>query len=54
MIYALVGETDEALDSLEQLLRIPAPFSVPIMESESAFRSLRKHPRYRRLVAGHG
>jgi len=48
--YAAVGRKESALDMLEDLLSIPAPFSVVSMESDPAFASLRDHPRYQRLV----
>ena len=50
-IYALVGETELALETLEELLSIPADFSVRILETEPFFASLRDHPDYDRLVA---
>ena len=50
MIQAQVGEPDAALDSLEEVLTIPAASSVHSVEAEGAFDSLRELPRYHELI----
>lgn len=52
VIYARVGEADAAIDLLEELLRIPAPVSVPYLGLHPSFDPLREHPRFRALVGG--
>ena len=49
-IYALAGEREAALEQLEHLLSIPSWFSVPWIELDPRWRSLRGHPRYRDLM----
>ena len=52
-IYTMVGEPDAALEQLDRLLSIPALFSVPLMELEPEWESLRDHPRYQELSEKH-
>jgi len=49
-IYALVGEPDKALDQLEALLRVPYYISPGWLRVDPAFDSLRKLPRFQKLV----
>ncbi len=49
-IYALVGETDMALDRLEYLLSIPSHSTVHSIRLNPGFEPLRGHPRFERLV----
>ncbi|HEY7612941.1 MAG TPA: protein kinase [Gemmatimonadales bacterium] len=51
-IYLLAGEQEKAIDQLEALLRIPHYLSVGWLRIDPTFDSLRKHPRFARLVAG--
>jgi len=48
-IYTLLGERDEALDQIEELLSRPGWVSVPWLEMDPRFTPLRDHPRYRAL-----
>jgi TolB-like protein/Flp pilus assembly protein TadD len=50
-IYALVGEPDQALDLLEQLLVIPSDYSPGWLRIDPNFDSLRGNPRFQKLVA---
>ena len=55
-IYALIGETEKAIDQLEYLLSIPHAeylwqlISVPQLRLDPQWDSLRENPRFRRLV----
>jgi adenylate cyclase len=51
-IYMLVGEPEKALDQLEPLLKIPFYLSPGWLKIDPNFDSLRKNPRFQRLVAG--
>jgi serine/threonine-protein kinase len=51
-IYLLAGEQEKAIDQLESLLRIPYYLSVGWLRIDPTFDSLRKNPRFARLVAG--
>jgi hypothetical protein len=50
-IYILVGEPDLALDQLEPLLRMPYYLTPGWLRIDPTFESLRKHPRFKKLVA---
>ncbi len=49
-IYAMVGETDAAIDRLEHLLSIPGPLSVSLLRLDPIWDPLRDHPRFERVV----
>ncbi len=49
-IYILVGEQEKALDQLEGVLKIPYYLSPGWLSIDPAFDSLRKNPRFQRLV----
>jgi TolB-like protein/DNA-binding winged helix-turn-helix (wHTH) protein/Flp pilus assembly protein TadD len=51
-IQSRVGDHEAALDGIEQLLSIPSGFCVsrPYLKMDPAFRPLRDHPRFRRIV----
>ncbi|HVL18381.1 MAG TPA: tetratricopeptide repeat protein, partial [Gemmatimonadales bacterium] len=51
-IYAILGETDKAVDQLEPLLRTPFYVSPGWLRVDPNFDPLRKNPRFQRLVAG--
>ena len=50
LVYTMVGEHDAALDQIEVILSIPAPFSVPLLELDPIWDPLRDHPRYQEIV----
>jgi hypothetical protein len=50
-IYTLVGEPEKALDQLEPLLKIPYYLSPGWLKIDPNFDSLRKNPRFQKLVA---
>ena len=49
-IYARVGETNKALDLIEDLLSIPSPLSVGLLRLDPVFDPLRDHPRFQALL----
>jgi serine/threonine-protein kinase len=51
-IYILTGEPGLALDQLESLLRVPYYLSPGWLRIDPAFDSLRRNPRFQKLVAG--
>ena len=53
-IYLLVGEPEKALDMLEPLLKMPYYLSPGWLRVDPTFDSLRKTPRFQRLVGGAG
>lgn len=50
IIYTMVGEQEQALNIVEQLLSIPAEISRPLLGIDPAWRSLRGNPRFEALV----
>jgi TolB-like protein len=50
-IYLLAGEHEQALDQLDELLRIPYYLSPGWLKIDPTFDPLRKHPRFQQLVA---
>jgi serine/threonine-protein kinase len=51
-IHLLLGQTEQALDQLEPLLRIPFYLSPGWLRIDPTFDPLRNHPRFRKLVEG--
>ncbi len=49
-IYLMVGEYDLAIEKLDYLLSIPSGISVPLLQLESAWSTLHKHPKFQRLM----
>jgi TolB-like protein/Flp pilus assembly protein TadD len=54
VIHTRLGNADRALDLIEQLLSMPAEFSVPMLELSPEWDPLRDHPRYREIVEKYG
>ena len=50
MIYARVGENDQALDLIEELLSIPGNMSVGLLRLDPVWDPLRDHPRFQALL----
>jgi adenylate cyclase len=50
MIYSLVGEHEKAVQKLEYLLSLPGEISVPYIQADPRFNSLRKHPAYIAMI----
>jgi hypothetical protein len=53
-IYAIIGETDKAIDQLEPLLGMPFYVSPGWLRIDPNFDPLRKSPRFQRLVEAAG
>lgn len=53
IIYTLLGDQEEALDQLEQLLTIPSWFSPSWLRIDIRFASLSDNPRFRNLIQSH-
>jgi eukaryotic-like serine/threonine-protein kinase len=51
LIYTMVGDGDDAINTLEQLLSIPSWMSPAMVRIDPAWKPLRNHPRFQRLVA---
>ena len=51
LIYVMTGETDAALNLLEQLLTVPSPFSASILRLNPALEPLRGNARFQQLIA---
>src|SRR5256884_185546 len=51
-VYALVGESEAAIEQLKLLLSIPSEISIPLLRGDPNWDSLRGDPRFQRLLAG--
>jgi len=49
-IYTRVGETNKALDLIEDMLSIPSPLSVGLLHLDPVWDPLRDHPRFQALL----
>jgi len=49
-IYSMVGEYDLAIEKLEYLRTIPGELSIPLLNLDPAWDSLRDHPRFKKLL----
>jgi TolB-like protein/Tfp pilus assembly protein PilF len=49
-IYSLLGNTENALDMIEELLTIPSTLSVPLLHVDPRWNRLRDHPRFIQLL----
>ncbi len=53
-VYTMVGESDAALDILDDLLGRPTDaISVPLMKIDPTWEKLRQNPRYQKLITKH-
>jgi len=50
-IYAWTGEHDQAFELLDHLLQVPSSLTVPILKLDPVWDSLRKDPRFEKLIA---
>lgn len=51
-IYVMVGEYDNAIDQLENLLFMPSDISIPVLRLDPTWAPLRNHPRFKKLMEG--
>jgi len=49
-IYVMVDEHDLAIEKLEYLLSILSELSIPLLQLDPAWDSLRSHPRFKKLL----
>jgi serine/threonine protein kinase/tetratricopeptide (TPR) repeat protein len=49
LVYALVGELDEAVETLERLLSLPSLISIPMLELDPDWLQVRSHPAFQDL-----
>jgi serine/threonine protein kinase/tetratricopeptide (TPR) repeat protein len=52
IIYAMVGESEAAIDLLEKLLSIPSDFSPSLLRLDLVWNPLRNNPRFQKLIGG--
>jgi hypothetical protein len=50
-IYAKVGESEKALDLLEQVVSMPSDFSIAWIRGDPTWAPLRNNPRFKKLIA---
>jgi tetratricopeptide (TPR) repeat protein len=53
-IYAMVGEEDRAIDTLERLMSVPIDLGVVALKLDPSWKSLRNHPRFQELIRRYG
>ena len=49
-VYAMVGKFDAAIDKLGFLLSNPGEMSIHLLQLDPAWKSLRNHPRFKKLI----
>jgi len=49
-ICVMVGEHDEVIDRLEDLLSIPGPYTISLLQLDPAWDPLRNHPSFKKLL----
>jgi serine/threonine-protein kinase len=54
VVYATLGEADSAVAQLRYLLTVPSWISLPALKADPTWDPIRRHPEFRRLVAGGG
>ncbi|MFZ5981664.1 MAG: protein kinase domain-containing protein [Candidatus Zixiibacteriota bacterium] len=54
VVYASLGEIDQAVDRLDTLMQIPSQLSVNWLKIAPEFLSLRDHPRFKALMVKYG
>jgi len=52
-VMAIFGDDDRALDLVDQVLSVPSPIDVAIVEHHPFYAPLRDHPRYREILRKH-
>lgn len=52
-IYAMVGEEDKAIDTLERLMSIPIDLGAAALKLDPSWKSLRNHRRFQELIRRH-
>jgi TolB-like protein/cytochrome c-type biogenesis protein CcmH/NrfG len=53
-IYAILGDTDKAVATLDGMLQKPSPMTVSILKTNPMWDSLRKDPRFQALIDKYG
>jgi serine/threonine protein kinase/Tfp pilus assembly protein PilF len=53
-IYTMVGESEKALDLLQQLISMPSDFSIAWIRSDPTWAPLRNNPRFKKLTTDNG
>ncbi|PWB74349.1 hypothetical protein C3F09_04085 [candidate division GN15 bacterium] len=54
MVYALAGQQDKAIETLDYLLSIPSPMSAKALAVMPEFTSLRNNPKFQQLLIKYG
>jgi serine/threonine-protein kinase len=51
IIYTMVGNADEAVNTLDRLLSIPSWMSASMLRVDPVWKPLRNNPRFQKLIA---